>query len=61
MNPTRTKFTYRRGVVCRLAQTLVVIEDERGILFVLVGRAIGLILGVIVGEEAVRLRARGRL
>ena len=57
----RTKFTYRRGVVCRLAQTLVVIEDERGILFVLVGRAIGLILGVIVGEEAVRLRARGRL
>ena len=61
MNPTRTKFTYRQGVVCQLAQTLVVIEDERGILLVLVGRAVWLILGMIVGGQAVRLRARGRL
>ena len=61
MDPTRTKFTYRRGVVCQLAQTLAVIKDERGILLVLVGQAVRLILGMIVGEQAVRLQVRGRL
>ena len=61
MNLTRTEFTYRRGVVCWLTQTLAVVGGERSMLVVLVGHTLGLMLGVIVGEKAVRPRARGGL
>ena len=61
MGLARTKFTYRRGVVCRFTQTLVFVESERSMLIVLVSRAVGLVLGMIVGEKTVRLWARVRL
>ena len=57
----QTRFTYRRGVVRRLPQAVTVAEDERGILIVLVDQALRLILRVVVGENAARLSAGGRL
>jgi hypothetical protein len=58
MNP---RSTYRRGSVGRLPETLAVVEDEGSILIVLMGRTFRLILGMVVGEEAIGLGARSRL
>jgi len=58
---SKTRFTYRRGVVRRLPQAFTVAEDERGILIILVNRALRLILRVVVGKNAVGLRTGGRL
>jgi len=56
-----TRFTYRRGIVCRLPQAVTVAKDERGVLIVLVDRALRLVVRVVVGKNAARLHARGRL
>lgn len=58
MNP---RPTYRRGTVCVLAQTFMVVKDEGSVLIVVVGRTLWLILGVVVGEQSIRLRAGSRL
>ena len=39
-------------MVCRLAQTFTVVKDEGTIVTVLVGRTLGMILGMVEGEGA---------
>ena len=48
-------------MVRRLPETLAVVEDERGVLIVLVSGTLWLILGVVVGEQSIRLGAGSRV
>jgi hypothetical protein len=57
----KRNLTYRRGMVCRLPETFTVVEDERSVLVVLVGRTVWLVLGMVVGEKPIGLGAGGRL
>lgn len=56
-----TKCTYRRRIIWRLPQTFTVIEDEGRVLIVLGSRTVRLVLGVVVGEKAIRLWTGGEV